>query len=92
VVDVAIVNYANEPKHELLDWASKTLDEVRKDPEWPNSKGAWGLNVVAVVITERLDAEKVKEFLVKLKDHPLLTQIARDIRKRAAELPPIRHI
>jgi hypothetical protein len=88
VVDVAIVNYANEPKHELLDWASKTLNEVRKDPEWPNCKGAWGLNVVAVVITERLDAEKVKEFLVKLKDHPLLTQIARDIRKRAAELPP----
>jgi hypothetical protein len=84
VVDVAIVNYADEPKHELLDWASKTLDEVRKDPEWPNNKEAWGLNVVAVVITERLDAEKVKEFLVKLKDHPLLTQIARDIRKRAA--------
>jgi hypothetical protein len=88
VVDVAIVNYANEPKHELLDWASKTLNEVRKDPEWPNNKEAWGLNVVAVVITERLDAEKVKEFLVKLKDHPLLKQIARDIRKRAAELPP----
>jgi len=88
VVDVAIVNYANEPKHELLDWASKTLNEVRKDPEWPNCKEAWGLNVVAVVITERLDAEKVKEFLVKLKDHPLLKQIARDIRKRAAELPP----
>jgi hypothetical protein len=84
VVDVAIVNYANEPKHELLDWASKTLNEVRKDPEWPNCKGAWGLNVVAVVITERLDAEKVKEFLVKLKDHPLLTRIARNIRKRAA--------
>jgi hypothetical protein len=88
VVDVAIVNYANEPKHELLDWASKTLDEVRKDPEWPNNKGAWGLNVIAVVITERLDAEKAKEFLVKLKDHPLLTQIARNIRKRAEELPP----
>jgi hypothetical protein len=88
VVDVAIVNYADEPKHELLDWARKTLDQVRKDPEWPINKRAWGLNVVAVVITERLNAEKVKEFLVKLKDHPLLTRIARDIRKRAAELPP----
>ena len=84
VVDVAIVNYADEPKHELLDWASKTLDEVRKDPEWPNNKEAWGLNVVAVVITERLNAEKVKEFLVKLKDHPYLTWIW----KRAARLPP----
>jgi len=88
-VDVAIVNYADEPKHELLEWASITLGSIRTNPDrWQQNKGAWGLNVVAVVITERLDAEKVKEFLVKLKDHPLLKQIARDIRKRAAELPP----
>jgi hypothetical protein len=85
VVDVAIVNYADEPKHELLDWASITLSKIRTNPDsWQRNKGAWGLNVVAVVITERLNAEKVKEFLVKLKDHPYLTWIW----KRAARLPP----